>query len=102
MPPPRRSSLRTSAVFVAGALALHALRFLVSWGSRSDGALADQGHAYLVYAMPIAAALVAAGLAQVLVRIGSIRSRSSAARAGGGRGRLAGSAVLLGVYAAQE
>ncbi|MEA2266947.1 MAG: hypothetical protein QOE27_2530 [Solirubrobacteraceae bacterium] len=104
MPPPRRSSLRTSAVFVAGALSLHELRFLVSWGRQADGGLTGPGHAYLVYAMPIAVALVAAGLGQVLVRIGGVRSArpSSAAWAAGVRGWLVGSAVLLGVYAGQE
>jgi hypothetical protein len=101
MPRPRRSPLRASALLCAGALSLHELRYLVGWGGGAGQALADQGHAYLLtYAMPLAVGLVAAGVAQLLLRLGAARSRPS--RPAPAQGWLVASAALLAIYAAQE
>lgn len=102
---PRRATLRTSALFYAGALALHELRYLVGWGSGADRALADQGHAYLTYAMPWAVALAAAGVGQVLWRLAGPRGRPDRHGRHDGRQALAwlGASIgLLAIYAAQE
>lgn len=80
---------------------MHELRYVVGWGGGARQALADQGHAYLSYAMPLAVGLVAAGLAQVLVRLGDARSDSAASRKWVG-GWLGASVALLSIYVAQE
>ena len=109
MPRPRRATLRTSALFYAGALALHELRYLVGWGSGADRALADQGHAYLTYAMPWAVALAAAGVGQVVWRLAGPRGRGDPDRRGDHSQHarqavawLAASCGLLAIYASQE
>jgi hypothetical protein len=102
MPRPRRPSLRTSALFYVGALSLHELRYLVGWGAGAERALGQQGHAYLAYAMPWAVALAAAGLAQVVGRLGARRGEGPDHRRPGTGAWLVASAGLLSVYAAQE
>jgi hypothetical protein len=102
MPRPRRPSLRTSALFYVGALSLHELRYLVGWGAGAERALGHQGHAYLAYAMPWAVALAAAGLAQVVRRVGARRGEGPDGGRPGTGAWLVASAGLLGVYAAQE
>ncbi len=102
MPPPQRSSLRTSALLAAGALSLHELRFLIGWGAGAERALAGQGHAYLDYAMPVAVGLVAAGLAQALRRLGRARRGSGGASGSWVGAWLVASAALLAIYTTQE
>lgn len=101
MSPLRRSSLRASALLTAGALSLHELRYVAGWGSGAEQALAHQGHDYLSYAMPIAVALVAAGLAQLLLRFANVRSQPQASRGMAGCW-LGASAALLAIYVSQE
>jgi hypothetical protein len=99
MPRPRRSPLRASALLCAGALSLHELRYLLGWGDGAGQALADQGHAYLTYAMPVAVGLVAAGVAQLLLRLGGPRSRATSTPT---KTWLLAGAALLAIYVAQE
>ncbi|MEA2299345.1 MAG: hypothetical protein QOF77_2281 [Solirubrobacteraceae bacterium] len=102
MSTPRRSSLRTSALFCAGALSLHELRYLIGWGTGSEHGPAGPGHAYLTYLMPLAVGLAAAGLAQVVVRLGRARTRPAAPGRRWPVAWLGASAVLMAIFLAQE
>jgi hypothetical protein len=99
---PRRATLRTSALFYAGALSLHELRYLVGWGPGAERALADQGHAYLTYALPWAVALAAAGVGQLLWRLTGPRDAASRHRRSRMTAWLGASLGLLAIYASQE
>jgi hypothetical protein len=95
-----RPVLTTAALLLAGALAVHELRYVVAFGGHADAALARHGHGYLVLLTPVLAALTALALGAGLVRAAARPTPRSQARTR----RLwpAASAALLGIYVSQE
>jgi hypothetical protein len=65
---PRAWSVRAAALIGAGALALHHLRYAISYRGHTDEALASQGHAYLADLMPAVGALLVLALGSLLRR----------------------------------
>jgi hypothetical protein len=88
-----------AALLAAGALGLHELRYLISWGSSADTALERHGHAYLGVAAPLVAALLAIALAQLVLRLARPRASTAPAR---GKLWLGAGVALLAIYASQE
>ncbi len=73
--PRRQGSIARSAALIAlAALAVHQLRYLLAYGSDSGRQLSEQGHAYLLQALPLLIGFAAATLAAGLVRA-ALRSR---------------------------
>src|SRR5207302_15053 len=65
----RRWRPRAAALLAGGAFALHQLRYLLGYGSRSHHELAAQGHAYLTVVAPLIAVVLLLAAADVLMRI---------------------------------
>ncbi len=97
------SRLRGSALFAAGALLVHQLRYLVGYGPGAENALVAHGHAYLVVLEPAVGVLVALAGGRLFLAV----------LAGGGRTRtrvpssfrarwLATSLAILACYVVQE
>src|SRR5919106_3113849 len=68
----RRGSIPRSAALIAlAALAVHQLRYQLSFGPQAQEELARQGHAYLAHVLPVvigfAVATLAAGLLRALL-----------------------------------
>ncbi|MFL5828183.1 MAG: hypothetical protein ACJ76V_16815 [Thermoleophilaceae bacterium] len=61
--------LRAAALVLAGALAVHELRYLLAYQGDSGRALGVQGHAYLSLITPLVCALVAVAAAQFVGRL---------------------------------
>jgi hypothetical protein len=61
--------LRSVALLLAGAYALHSLRYLVAYGEGAGHALRAQGHAYLGVAPAALTLLLAAALGELLARV---------------------------------
>jgi hypothetical protein len=103
----RTPKLRASALLAAGALAVHQLRYALSFHD-AGRVLGAQGHAYLAVVMPLALGLLAA--AGGLFLAGLTRAARGGAGAGAeparapGLGRLwvVASTILILTYAAQE
>jgi hypothetical protein len=98
----RRPELRVAAFLLAGAFAVHQLRYLIAFGGHTEEALARHGHGYLAFAAPVVGWLTALVLARVLVRGAS---RVPVARAPAVRlTRLwpAATSALLTLYCSQE
>src|SRR5947209_2599105 len=96
----RAWTLRMAALLAGASFAVHQLRFAIGYGSRSDAALAHQGHGYLdvlapvvIGALMIAVAEFTAGLAR---RRGALRIPPLR------RLWLVSAAALVSVYALQE
>lgn len=53
-----------AALLMAGGFAVHQLRFLLAYGSRSSAALAHEGHAYLSFLAPLVAAVLVVAAAE--------------------------------------
>jgi hypothetical protein len=70
--------LRAAALFGAGALAVHQLRYLLAYGRSSSDALALQGHAYLLVLAPVVGMLVMLAAIEFLVRVAKAGGTSSA------------------------
>jgi hypothetical protein len=60
------NTLRLTAALSAGVLAVHELRYRVGYGAHAEQAAAEHGHAYLVYAAPLVAVLLALAVAGLL------------------------------------
>jgi hypothetical protein len=67
--PARRDTLRTAALLLTAAFAVHQLRYALSYGAHTGAALAHQGHAYLLAAAPFLGTLVAVAAARLLGRL---------------------------------
>jgi hypothetical protein len=99
----RRSRSRAAALLVAGAYALHQLRYAFGYGGHAHDELAGQGHAYMTLLAPLLAVAIVVLLADFAIRLMSARAR----RAPGAPPRLRSvwalaTAGLLVAYAAQE
>jgi hypothetical protein len=68
------STARSAALIALAALAVHQLRYLLAYGSDSGRQLSEQGHAYLIQALPLLIGFAAATLAAGLVRA-ALRTR---------------------------
>lgn len=91
--------VRLASLLVLGAFALHQLRYLLAFGGESAHELADQGHDYLLSALPLLWALgLAALLATALrARLGArLRERPTLHRVA------TYAATLLAIYCGQE
>lgn len=92
--------LYTGALLSAGAFGVHQLRYLLAYGDRADGALAEAGHGYLIVAEPLLGLLLAFAIAHLVRRVahGPQRSRRMS------RGRLGTllAVALLAVFTGQE
>jgi hypothetical protein len=92
---------RAGSLLALGALAVHQLRYLLTYGSGADKALAHQGHGYLLDLVPT---LVVLALCVLLGRL--LASRLGRMRPGGPprlrRSALAFSLALLATFALQE
>jgi uncharacterized membrane protein len=99
-PDARRPVLTTAALLLAGALAVHELRYVAAFGSHAEAALARHGHGYLALLTPALATLTALGFAAGLVRAAATPAMRSETRTR----QLwpAASAALLGIYVSQE
>jgi hypothetical protein len=98
----RLLQLRIMASLGAGALAVHELRYLAAFGSRSEEALAHQGHAYLNTLTPLVGLALAGVLGHVLYRLAW--GREATDRRGPSRAAAAAAfaAGLLAIYIGQE
>jgi hypothetical protein len=65
---PRAWSVRAAGLIGAGALAVHHLRYAISYRGHTDEALASQGHAYLADLTPAVGALLVLALGSLLRR----------------------------------
>jgi hypothetical protein len=63
------STARAASLLTLGALAVHQLRYLIAYGSKTGGALAHQGHGYLAQLAPVLAGLAIAALAATLIAV---------------------------------
>jgi hypothetical protein len=94
--------LRVIALLSAGALAVHELRYLAAFGSRTEDALAREGHAYLNALTPLVGVTLACLLGHLLYRVAWGRD----AQRRGAPTRTAAAAAfavgLLAIYVGQE
>jgi hypothetical protein len=72
----RTHPLRALALFGAGAVAIHQLRYAIAYGDGASHALAAHNHAYFGFALPAVATIFVIALAAVLVRIAGGRAAS--------------------------
>jgi hypothetical protein len=100
----RLSPLRAGALLTSAALALHELRYLVTFGRHSQRALAEQGHAYLSLVHVFAGALLALAAGALLTRVIKARRTGVGEEAPPRFAALwAGAAVaLVAIYSGQE
>jgi hypothetical protein len=93
--------LRSVALLLAGAYALHSLRYLVAYGEGAGHDLRTQGHAYLDVAPAALALLLAAALGELLARVarggGTCEPETSLRRLWA-----VSVAALMGIFVAQE
>jgi hypothetical protein len=98
----RRSRWRTAALVALGSFVVHQLRYLLAYGSESGAALAHQGHAYLVHAVPALIGFGFASLAAGVVKAEARRAGSSPVAASPiARSAVYGAAIAL-VFVVQE
>jgi hypothetical protein len=94
--------VRVIALLSAGALAVHELRYLAAFGSRTDEALVHEGHAYLNALTPLVGVTLACLLGHLLYRVAWGRD----AQGRGAPTRTAAAAAfavgLLAIYVGQE
>jgi hypothetical protein len=93
--------LRSVALLLAGAYAVHSLRYLVAYGEGAEHALRAQGHAYLDVAPAALTLLLAAALGALLARVarggGTCEPKTSLRRLWA-----VSVAALIGIFFAQE
>jgi hypothetical protein len=95
----RSSSLpRTAALVALGAMAVHQLRYLVAYPGDAGHQLAEQGHGYLLAALPVIAGFAVAALAACVMR-GALGGESARDR---GRGAPAYAVAIILVFSLQE
>jgi hypothetical protein len=75
----RPSTLRAIALFGAGAVAVHQLRYAIAYGNAAPSRLAPH-HAYFDFALPAVATIFVFALAAVLIRIARGRSETPGRR----------------------
>jgi hypothetical protein len=75
----RPSTLRAIALFGAGAVAIHQLRYAIAYGDSAPTALATH-HAYFDFTLPAVATIFVVALAAMLIRIAHGRSTSPGRR----------------------
>jgi hypothetical protein len=97
----RESTLRGIAALVAGAFALHGLRYSLWWGRQSDEVLAHEGHAYLANAAPLLTALLALAAGAFVARLARGGQYPRRRRSFGALW-LAAAVILLAIYSVQE
>jgi hypothetical protein len=98
----RPTALRSGALIALGALAVHQLRYLLAFGSHTGSALVQQGHAYLLQALPILGGFAIALLAAGVVRAWSSASASGPLSATFRTRALLYAGAILAVFASQE
>jgi hypothetical protein len=69
----RAWQLKAAALVFAGSLAVHELRYLVSYGTGAGAAEARQGHGYLEMVAPVVATAAVVALATWLIRLAAAR-----------------------------
>src|SRR3954447_19649479 len=74
---PRSWMLRLAALMGAGTFAVHQARYVLGYHGEASGALAAQGHAYLIALGPLVAGAMMLLLAELLARV----ARGAPARA---------------------
>ena len=90
--------LRAGALVLAGALAVHELRYALA-GQHQD----EHAHAYMAWLVPIACALVGLALAEFTARVaGRIRGDGRPAHMPAGVRWLTASTLLTAIFALQE
>jgi hypothetical protein len=94
--------LRSVALLLAGAYALHSLRYLVAFGEGAGHALRGQGHAYLDVAPAALTLLLAAALGELLARIARGGGTTSEPETSLRRLWAVSVAALMGIFVAQE
>jgi hypothetical protein len=96
--------IRAFSLLVAGAIAVHELRYLAGYGPGSGEALAQQGHSYLTTVFALTTILLAIGAIRFAISLGrAARGHVTAERAPRlARLWLTFSCVLAGVYVLQE
>ncbi|HEX8855532.1 MAG TPA: hypothetical protein VF752_08010 [Thermoleophilaceae bacterium] len=92
--------LRAAALVLAGALAVHELRYLVAYQGDSGRALSLQGHAYLSLVTPLVCALIAVAAAHFVGRLA--RGGSDEATPGFAATWLWASLSLVAIFVVQE
>jgi hypothetical protein len=99
-----RYRLRVAALIGSAALGLHEARYLIAYGGQSGEQLARQGHAYMSFATALVAGLLALAAVQLMAAVSRARAdgSGSATRPPTWKLWLWASAVLLGLYVAQE
>jgi hypothetical protein len=97
----RGTALRSTALLLAGMLAVHDLRFVLAYGADAPRMLAEPGHEYLPFAAAAALVLIASAGIQLARRRGRLAPaprRSSTLVAG----TLRAAALLTALYVVQE
>lgn len=92
----------TAALLLAGALGVHELRYLLTFGDEAEAALAHHGHGYLTLVTPLLGTLTALGLAAGLVRAAAAPAVRSGPWVRIRRLWPAAGAALLAIYVSQE
>ncbi|HEU4978594.1 MAG TPA: hypothetical protein VFT42_06850 [Solirubrobacteraceae bacterium] len=64
--PSRHQTLRTAALLLTAAFAVHQLRYALAFGHHAGHALAHQGHGYLLFAGPLLGSLLGLAVARML------------------------------------
>jgi hypothetical protein len=100
---PASTRIRAAALLAGGALAVHELRYLLSFGSEASHVLAVTGHGYLTVLAPLVTGILVAVLGGALARF----ARGGDPSTGGALPSTArlwavASATLLGVHLFQE
>jgi len=93
--------LRSVVALLAGAYAVHTLRYAFAYGGGAHGALHAQGHAYLAAAPVLLTMLLAAALAGLVLRVAE-GARDRGLEMSLGRGWGVSAAALLAIFTAQE
>lgn len=63
------SRFRCAVLMAVGAFALHQLRYLLAYGGHADRELAEQGHGYFGYVLPVAGCIAAIALGLLVRRL---------------------------------
>jgi hypothetical protein len=93
---------RSGALLLLGALAVHQLRYLLSYGSGAPQELSRQGHAYLADVVPVIAVLALALVAGSLLASAAARARRLRPSSSLARMTLLFALSLLAIFSIQE
>jgi hypothetical protein len=97
-----RATMRPVALLIAGAIAVHDLRYLLGFGGDAGHALAERGHGYMVALTPIVGVLLTFGFAWLLLRTARAGAAASASEVRVRRIWPVAALALVSVFTVQE